>query len=250
MHAGPPVSSDRELRKSAVDNLERLYTIVAGLSLTTAVGRLIRESPGPSAEVRAGSDAFVRVANVDLYANVLPMFVTLVVTLIPFYHGANRYLYSSYVFNNDLPRPLTAIVDFVFFFSQALLFYAMALVLGEALWFYWLFTALLALDCLWLIQVYFRGEDFEKVRFWLWLNLASSTIMFVILVTPLLPEDMRKWILASLLSVARSVADYGVQWSFYWPGFAAKGSAEGFASGRPAGLHSPEHGGQSPDAAR
>jgi len=129
---------DFERRKSSVDNLERLYTVVAALALTTAVGQLLRESA--TGEL---ADAVVRIANIDVYYATLPMFLTLIVTLIPFYHGANRYLYENYVFiTHDANKPdarsggSVALIDFLFFFVQSLLFYLMSLIMREAIWYH------------------------------------------------------------------------------------------------------------------
>lgn len=210
-----PSDEKRELRKRSVDNLQRLYTIVTGLSLTVAVGRLIGVSANDLSSLQG------RVSGVDLRSEALPMFVSLLVTLLPFYHGANRYLDMAYVFTDDgsQPRPLAAVVDFVLFFGQAVIFYTMALVLADPVWFYWLFVALMATDGLWLAFVYFHSPaNFSRIKWWSFLNWPTAVVMFVIMATPLLPDDFKKWGLATFAAVARTVLDYLLQWSFYWPG--------------------------------
>jgi hypothetical protein len=226
---GASVDSDyspterRELRKSAVDNLERLYTVVAGLSLTTGVQRLLEgpgSASGPSALPGLPGPSL---PTLGLAQDALPMFIAFVLTLLPFYHGANRYLSATYVFSRSEhpPRPLTAIIDFVFFFVQALTFYAMALMLRDPTWFFWLLVAVLLLDCCWIVFVYFNSPtSFGAIRWWLYLNIATAFLLSVMIATPLLPDDLRRWGLASAVAVVRTMVDYGRSWSFYWPGFA------------------------------
>jgi hypothetical protein len=212
----PDSAELRELRKSSVDNLERLYTIVAGLSLTTAVSRLLVDGTG------APVQGALRLANMDFYFESLPMFISLVVTLVPFYHGANRYLFSTYVFIADdkAPRPLTALLDFLFFFSQALIFFAMSLVLRQPSWFFGLLILVLALDCLWLASVYFQyPETWKTVSLWFWLNLGSSFILGLLLATPILPNDGSRYWFATVVCIVRTIIDYGRGWAFYLPGF-------------------------------
>jgi len=52
---------------------------------------------------------------------------------------------------------------------------------------------------------------------WFWTNAVTIMVTFVALSTPLLPDDVRRWIFLSVVSVVRTSADYGLGWSFYWP---------------------------------
>lgn len=211
---------NRERRRSSVDNLERLYTIVLGLALVRAVEVLLI-GPGGGFAVQWRS---------------LPMFVAFVATLIPFYHGANRYLFTVYVFLDygEVPRRVTALIDFIFFFVQAMIFFAMALVIDDAATFYVLLTVQLLWDCLWMAVVQRLGSAiFATIFPWLRLNLVVSALLVAVLATrdfgnawagPLwLPSELNDrtlwWGVATVIALVRTVLDYRGSWEFYWPGF-------------------------------
>src|SRR5690349_850145 len=67
----------KEARKRSVDNLQRLYTFVVGLAVTEMLRRMLN----PLATDYA----------------VWLMFTAFLFTVVPFYHGANRYLDATYV---------------------------------------------------------------------------------------------------------------------------------------------------------
>ncbi len=210
----PAVDPKQKYRERSVDNLQRLYTIVAGLSLTTAVAHLVVPDPE--------SRAVVHIAQISINADVLPMFITFVMTIVPFYHGANRYLDHAYVFMDSgvAPRPLVAMLDFGFFFSQALIFYSMGLGITAPTAFYGLYVIILLVDVMWISLVYIaHNAAFNDVRTWLVINTITLAIAFVMLNTPVLPEDVTRWSFLAVLSIARTVLDYGLNWGFYWPGF-------------------------------
>ena len=201
-----------ERRRHSVDNLERLYTIVAALALTSAVERIILDRGTSTAR-------HFDVQSISVEYGSLFMFAALVATMIPFYHGANVYLFETHVFSAPTShRPLAALMDFLFFFTQGLLFFLASRVIGDAQLFYWVVVAVLVWDCTWEMFVYLSGESsFAQIQRWLYLNLATSLLLFVVLVTPLLPDDLRRWGFATVILVVRSVLDYVLNWSAYWP---------------------------------
>ena len=75
-----------EARKRSVDNLQRLYAVVISLAVTEAVRRTVfgSQSTDPP-ELSAIS------------ANQWLILTSFLLTVIPFYHGANRYLDATYV---------------------------------------------------------------------------------------------------------------------------------------------------------
>ncbi len=68
-----------ELERS-VSHLQQLYTVVVGLALTVAITNLIDQA-----------------APVPIRMAALPYFVSYLVTLVPFYHGALRHLDVTYL---------------------------------------------------------------------------------------------------------------------------------------------------------
>ncbi len=210
------VSSDHvtERLKRSMDSLQRLYTIVTGLSFGVAIsGLLVVPTVNP---VQPQTSP----VGVDLRFSALPMFVTLLFTVIPFYHGANRYLDDAYIFTSreGTPPRLAAVVDVVFFVSEAIVFYAMAAVLPSGSWFYRLYLGLLVLDVVWLVLVYFYSrKHWPRVKRWLWANSSVAAITGILILTPLLPEDLSRWIYVMLVSIVRTIVDYATQWTFYFP---------------------------------
>lgn len=202
----------RARRQHSVDNLERLYTIVAALALTSAVERLIMDRG-------SATSGHFNVHSISVeYASVL-MFLGLVATMIPFYHGANVYLFETHVHGDGVQRPLAVLLDFLFFFSQGLIFFLASRVIGDAELFYWVIVVVLLWDCVWEMSVYLSGEStFGQIQKWLYLNVVASMVLFVVLVTPLLPDGLSRWAFATAILVARSALDYVLNWSAYWPG--------------------------------
>jgi hypothetical protein len=227
-HTTPDVDDEainRERRKSSADNLERLYTIMAGLCLATAVAHLLSETTGQNTP-----DALsVLVANVRLRYDVAPMFVALLITLLPFYHGANRYIFDTYVLGaGGLPSAPGAMLDFAFFFVQAMLFYAMALVVADGAAFYALLVVLLLSDCIWsALAVVARRADWSNAKLWLALNLVTSLVVIIALVGPGWPNGIGKWAVLAGVAVIRTACDYLMGRQFYWPGLTLWGTSTG-----------------------
>lgn len=201
-----------ERRRQSVDNLERLYTIVAALALTSAIERLVLDRG--TATLRHFDAHSISVEYASLF-----MFVGLVATMIPFYHGANVYLFETHVFGPDIRRPLAVLMDFLFFFTQGLLFFFASRVIGDPELFFWVIVGVLIWDCIWEMFVYLSGEsNFSQIRRWLYLNVATSMLLFIVLVTPLLPDGLLRWGFAATILVVRSALDYVLNWGAYWPG--------------------------------
>lgn len=208
-----PVAEEvRERRKSAVDNLERLYTIVVVLALGKAVEAFL-----------ADHDRF------RFSVALLAPFIAFVATLIPFYHGANRYLFSAYVFGDygAAPRRMAALVDLLFFLVQAMIFFAMAIVITEPVVFFSFLVGQLLWDCIWIAVVHWLGSTlFPRILPWARLNIVTGACMAAVLIHPRLPgnqfllalhDDTLRWCLLGVIAVGRTVLDYHFNWDFYWP---------------------------------
>lgn len=200
----------QEQRKRSIENLQRLYAIVAGLSLTTAVTSLLTLTPpAPSEPVLQFGATYLRL-------NSLPMFLSFAVTLLAFYHGTHRHLDLAYVFRPaaQTTKTLAPIVDFLFAFLQAILFYAMALVLADGFSFYSIFIALMVKDIPWFGYIHFTDVMTLRVG-WL-LGVNTTTAVLLLLILAYLPDHAVKWWVAAIVVVARSLVDYVVNWSIFW----------------------------------
>src|SRR5262245_6898700 len=107
-------SNLQEARKRSVDNLQRLYTVVVSLAVTESLRRLLANF-GTGGSV-AGLKEWL-------------MFVSLIFTLVPFYHGANRYLDATYVTDERSAKRSALLIDFIFLFCEGLLFFGLAMMM-------------------------------------------------------------------------------------------------------------------------
>lgn len=109
-----------------------------GLALAIGVERMVRFTDE--------SDALIRWES-------LPLFIALVATLIPFYHGALRHLYKRWIESHTGMTRRSMMVDFVMLFVGVGV--GVMLTMGFVLTQPWTFAvalaALLILDCLWAV---------------------------------------------------------------------------------------------------
>jgi len=198
------INSLRSVTERSVDNLQTLYTVVVGLALVEGIKSILN--------LRTDTNL------ISINLKSLPTFFALVFTLIPFHHGANRYLDETYIDSRNPRHPLTGLVDFFFFFFEAIIFYSMALLIPQPKSFFFALLLLLVIDIVWLIFVYFSAsESFGKIRHWLWLNAATVLIVFIFIVSKFMAEDINKWIVLASIVLVRTVLDYFLEWSFFWP---------------------------------
>lgn len=192
----------RDEIKRSVDALQRLYTIVIGLSLTEGAKRIF----DPNAAASSGG-----AAEVDAWLH----FLGLVVTIVPFYHGANRHLDDAYIFDtSERTRKAALIFDFFILFAEGTLFAMMGLSIYKAERFYNLMLALLLVDVIWAgASMLLKGISPPLLK-WCLTNLAAIILVYVALNTQLLPPDRRELLLVAFL-VIRTVADYALSWKFY-----------------------------------
>lgn len=211
-------------QESSVRHLQALYTIVAGLALSDAIGWLFREGrtggPGPW--------------------ELLPLLVAFVVTLVPFFHGALRHLDDSYLIDpaaRTVKRGALA-TDFVFLFGESCLLFALAHRMDRAGAFLALFALLLLVDVAWAVAFHLatptsrrrtpdvrallspRGENPIFQLRW-----AANNVAFLLVVgcwaavlgvgPDANPHLQRAATMA--IAVARTASDYRVSWDFYFP---------------------------------
>lgn len=187
----------------SVGHLQHLYSVIIALGLVEAV----------KAVLKLGDNS-----NVVINLDCLPTFLAFLVTLVPFYHGANRYMDDIYLSPSTKIRPLTGLVDYLFFILEAITFYALALFIPYAKPFFIYLGILFSIDIIWLIFSYFNTPSpFNKVQHWLILNLLMAIILYFLIFSPVMLDDMKKWILLTVFIIARSVLDYILSWGFFWP---------------------------------
>ena len=132
--AEPTSPSPRKDIEKSIDSLQRIHAMVSALALGEAVRRLIL-NPG-------GADAAFN-------AEVMPQFIALVCTIVPFYHGMHRHLEHAYLFAQDTRHPKgVLLIDFVVFVVEACTFFALASLFHSPA-FFWVLAALLTFDAVW-----------------------------------------------------------------------------------------------------
>jgi hypothetical protein len=198
--------SNTKLVERSVSNLQTLYTVVVGLAL-----------------VKALQTIFFKDANLEsmrISWAYLPALISLVVTMIPFYHGACRYLDETYICKRKQESKLGGLIDFIFFFCEGSIFYILALSLEDPLAFFRWWLILLLMDIIWLVFVFFNANNvFKKIKSWFWLNLASGLVVFAAIASKFFKEDINEWIILTAFLLVRSVLDYSLAWLFYWPSY-------------------------------
>jgi hypothetical protein len=205
MNQSPAVVA--EARKRSVDNLQRLYAFVVGLAITESLKKLVPDKGNA--------------VNVDQ----LLMVISLVVTIIPFYHGSNRYLDATYVTGeHPTKRRLTLMYDFFLVFIQALLIFLLAIFTtwDEKHFYKWL-AYLFAIDAFWLISSMtfldtypFKGLPTPVSR----LGILFSPVLYCLsrwgYSDPTVRHSTLNWLLMFVL-VGRTAVDYLLVFDFYFP---------------------------------
>jgi hypothetical protein len=100
------------IKERSVDSLQQIYAVVIALAIAQAVQGLLRDPIHGTvlsfSEIAAGVAAFV----------------AFMVTLVPFWHGMNRHLDRCYMEKKGVVRQGALLMDFVAFFFEASLLFA------------------------------------------------------------------------------------------------------------------------------
>jgi hypothetical protein len=201
----------REARKRSVDNLQRLYTVVISLAVTESLRRLL--------------NGFSTTGTVAGYQEWL-MFFSLIVTAVPFYHGANRYLDATYVTDERSAKHYALMVDFLFLFFEGLLFFGLAMVMANEALFYTVLACLLLLDIIWVgaTNLTATGEEDKMPGYKIWalINFLALLALLIFVWSNLLNWEFWstptvKSIALVGVTIARTVFDYNRVWRFYYP---------------------------------
>jgi len=196
---------------NSVRNLQNLYSIVVGLGLSLSIYNLIDTS-------REG---------VPFKLELVPFFVSFLVTLIPFYHGALRHFDATYVEQGSRQvRSGALLADFVILFVESCILLTLAVLLPTPQFFAWGLVILLALDSIWgfVAHLVFSQEAKTKPELrWALINFVTVVILIVsfVIINMFPPvagsNDMKLWVIILSVSVIRTIIDYVLCWDFYFP---------------------------------
>jgi hypothetical protein len=198
-----------EGQKRSVDNLQRLYTVVVSLAVTESLKRIF-----------APTETGVTIPS----APEGMMVTSLIATLIPFYHGANRYLDATYITGERAAKHYALMLDFFALFVEGLLFFVLAMLIRNERNFYIVLSILLIFDSLWVVSTLFSKEKIQgeavsdpKIIAWALLNIVSVLVILFFLFSNIWPTEDRRRISALVVVILRTVIDYILLWSFYYP---------------------------------
>lgn len=142
-------------------------------------------------------------------------------TLVPFYHGIMRYFNDSYLSASHEPKPASFMLDYLLFCIVGGLLVWMGAIFGDkfnADYFIRVYAGLLAVDIFWGFMTHFLTDSYNKVKAWLWLNIAVLIGIGLLWLAP--PSYVfREYKIAMFLLIApvRSILDYKLNWDFYFP---------------------------------
>lgn len=233
MHLTPSPSSTTALRRSrdlarrknSVDKLFFLYTVLCAFSLEK-VAEQVLEAP------------------VGARLGVWMLMAALVVTLVPFFHGALRHVHDT--FEEEFPPPTRVaalLVAFGLLFVQAFFFYALARAALEPPRFAGMLAALLAVDIVYglltgtnalkpflpgmgdAVRGLFRflrrpkGRRHHPELTWVYNNVVFLVPLGIVWRMAHGDSLEGAALPASILGLAltRTVADYWLNWAFYFP---------------------------------
>ncbi|SRR6266542_1351822 len=197
------VSEDAQRRQNrqerSVNHLQELYGVVVAIALGLAVDRLIPPA-GHAIEYRHWLLA-----------------LALLVTLVPFYHGALRHLDEQYAQGGTPGRAGSVLVDFFVLFLEGCAFLALAVSVGRPHVFARAFLLLLALDIVWALLTNFilaKETPLPAQMSWLLINIVTSGALLIFLATD---YDTTRvlWYAIPAMGLARTVIDLKFTWRFY-----------------------------------
>ena len=192
--------------------LENFYSFLISFALTQATLKL--------ADIWSDYGLDVQVAGPSF------LYLSLLVTIVPFYQGMNRFLYATHVvrpLEKPGSRSSPLLVDIYAFVFMSCIIFAMGRFLKDPVGFFYLWSTLLAVDVTWSIFVW-RFQD-SRNPLWAWNNLTFlvlAWLYWIALHTPsnwpyrfLWPEFLPYGFV--LFEIARSIFDYRINWKFYFP---------------------------------
>jgi hypothetical protein len=215
-----PVAVDAATLKKAKDDtvaahikvLENFYSFLISFALTQATMKL--------------ADSWIEngVSTKMLGTGVL--YISLLVTIVPFYQGMNRFFYETHVVRpiaKPGSRSSPMLLDIYAFLLMGCILFAMGRFLADPFTFFYLWTALLVIDIAWAIAVWRIQASRQPIWAWnnlLFLSLAWGFWLFTRAITmpPCLAGIERLLPYGFVLfEIGRTVRDYRINWKYYFP---------------------------------
>lgn len=191
-----------------VKSLQWIYTIVIALSIGEAFKQFVPDAKPPK-------------GNYVIQWDRLPPLLSLLLLVLPFYHGMARWLYDMYCTDQvHGPYGHWLLVDCAAFTVEAGLFFVLARSLDKNLWrrFNYTVAVLLAVDIVW--GAFMWGCRSSSINSWVIVNVCTVPI----LIAALFALRKRKGetslsilVLFSVVILVRTILDYWTGWDYYFP---------------------------------
>lgn len=200
-----------EARGNSVKQLCELYRVVISIAVGLAFHKLIDANLQP----------------VPLVSGRVALFLAFIFTVIPFFHGAVRHLYATYIEGGGSSRVVNwvVLVDYYLLFLEGGLFVGLACAFESPQSFGFLLTGILALDVVWgaMSRIGFGGTDAQRAEVsWAAINAVTVVVLLVVMIAdPILRHwglgDTQFKLFLLLLAVVRTGTDYYKNHTFYCP---------------------------------
>ena len=198
-------------RARSLHHLQGLYTVVVGLALVSAITHLIDQSQP-----------------VPIRFSALPYFAVFLITLVPFYHGALRHLDITYHEDPDkATRPGALLADWSLLFIESCLLLALSILIARPEPFVYALVALLFFDVFWAFAAHLafsaKSREYHAERKWAIINVVTSVLLVLVAVylhsldPTLKPVETYRWLAVVAICAARTIFDYVLCWSYYYP---------------------------------
>jgi hypothetical protein len=196
----PDLSTVKNRIEESVRTMKGLHSVVSGIAITAGIRTMIEAPPKG-------------VAPID-YA----WLVALVVTIIPFNHGALRHMDDVYIYptpGDPQPKKGALLIDFsLLFFEACILFYLSQIFLSFQS-FVPAYVVLLGFDIFWALAVFFLTTNRHALK-WLAINFGFGMVVLLFFVTTALDATNKSRFIL-LFVILRTLVDYIVNWPFYFP---------------------------------
>jgi hypothetical protein len=189
--------------RRSVDSLQRIYAIIVALAITHAISVVFLDNG--------------QLGNRQDIIKYLPQFFTFSIIIVPFFHGMNRHLDRCYIEKGSKPLNFALLIDFVIFFVESMILFALAGTLkSPELNYVIVLVILLGFDTIWgFVSHCIHYRKFEGPIIWGIINLISIIIILLIFFFKFFNID-KTW-LVFIIAAARTIADYIFCWHFYFP---------------------------------
>lgn len=186
----------REAMDKSVESLKRFYAIIIGLAVTEALRRTFTDHA---------------TGTFSTQGLLIPQFISLLITIIPFFHGMNRHLEHYYILDPNEPSDGAMLFDFFSFVLQSCAFFCLATMMGNPVAFAWCLLAIVAADVLWTVITKLIHRS--SAAAW-----AVVNIIYTIALLILILQDLKGLpVIVAVITTLRTAADYRFSWSFYFP---------------------------------